>query len=92
MARLAPTVEMLLPRLREHARAWTQSQNDADNIVCLALEMAIDSVERAPQEIESWLFTILDPAHDEYLERQKILPCKIDSFDRSVVEHHSRKN
>ncbi|MFC3074632.1 sigma factor [Shinella pollutisoli] len=65
MASLAPRVEQLLPRLRAIARTWTNSQVEADDIVCCALEMALRKLPPDGTNIEAWLLDLLDAARDE---------------------------
>lgn len=65
MASLVPRVEQILPRLRARARSWVQLQEEADDIVCRALELAIKRVDDRPSDLESWLLNLLDIAWKE---------------------------
>lgn len=54
----------LLPRLRRFARTLTRNPHDADDLVQLALERALQRLEqwRAGSKLESWMFGILKNA------------------------------
>jgi RNA polymerase sigma-70 factor (ECF subfamily) len=54
----------LLPRLRRFARSLSRNQHDADDLVQLAMERALRSLEqfRAGASLASWLFGIMKNA------------------------------
>lgn len=54
----------LLPRLRRFARTLTRNPHDADDLVQLALERALQRLEqwRAGSKLESWMFGIIKNA------------------------------
>jgi RNA polymerase sigma-70 factor (ECF subfamily) len=54
----------LLPRLRRFARSLSRNQHDADDLVQLAMERALRSLEqfRAGANLASWLFGIMKNA------------------------------
>lgn len=68
-------VEDLIPEMRARARLWVGTTIEADNIVCLALEMAIDRVETRRDDLQKWLFFLLEVARDAYFVGRSRLPC-----------------
>lgn len=72
------SVEDLLPNLRAQARLWTTTIEEADDIVCLALEMAIEQAATNTADIEEWLSDLLVTARDIHLGTT-FSPCRSDT-------------
>jgi hypothetical protein len=67
---IAPTVASLLPTLRAQAREWTETQDEADDLVAQALELAIrDLPDREVNDVEGWLTQLLMTARDQSAPR-----------------------
>jgi DNA-directed RNA polymerase specialized sigma24 family protein len=67
---IAPTVASLLPTLRAQAREWTETQDEADDLVAQALELAIrDLPDREVNDVEGWLTQLLTIARDQSAPR-----------------------
>jgi RNA polymerase sigma-70 factor, ECF subfamily len=62
----------MLPRLRRFARTITRNPGDADDLVLMAVEHALEQYQdrRPDTRFETWMFGILRTAWDELRARQ----------------------
>lgn len=73
-ALLAPQLSSLLPRLRRFARALTRREEDADDLVQVAVERALNKAVlwQPGTRLDSWMFRIMKNAWiDETRSRQR---------------------
>lgn len=92
-ALIADQIAALLPRLRRFGRSLTQHREDADDLVQLAVERALD---RAGQwqpgtRLDSWIFRIMQNAWiDEVRSRQRAGSVLLPEEAGEAVGHDPR--
>lgn len=90
MGSLSSRVEEIVPRMRIVARTWTNTQEQADDIVCRALELALKRLPPPDHGIEDWLFGLLSLARSS--PPRRLCETLADRRRSTWLSHEGRRD